>query len=79
MKFLAGVGALGFTYHSCPYWKREFGMPSIHVSMWRIKLIIYLPFKHTTPKGHGASTSSYGFYWWPKLNIKPSFYWSTLK
>jgi len=79
IEFLSGVSALGFTYHSCPYWRRVDGRSSIHISIWWTKLIIYLPFQHVTPFGHGSATSYYGFYWWPRLNIRPHFYWETLK
>jgi hypothetical protein len=79
MIFLSGLGALGFTYHSCPYFNRIKGNPSIHISIWFLKIIIYLPFNHITPKGHGTATSNYGFFWWPAVNKKPRFFWSTLK
>ena len=75
---LAGVGALGVSYNSCPYWRRISGNPSIHLSLWFCKIIIYLPFNHVTPIGHGSSVSRYGFFWWPKLRPKPTFYWETL-
>ena len=78
IEFLSGVGALGITYHSCPYWRREKGTPSIHASLWFLKVIIQLPFNHITPKGHGTATSNYGFFWWPSINKKPKFFWSTL-
>ena len=75
MEVLSGVGAIGIIYHSCPYWKRKDGRGSLHVSLWFIKLIIRLPFKDVTPKGHGTYTSMYGFFWWPEVNQRAKFYW----
>tara|TARA_R110000851_G_scaffold12408_1_gene43126 strand:+ start:576 stop:827 length:252 start_codon:yes stop_codon:yes gene_type:complete len=79
IEFISGVGALGVTYHSCPYWRRRKGTPSIHVCLWFVKIIIQLPFEHIAPLGHGTATSSYGVFWWPAINTKPKFYWSTLR
>jgi hypothetical protein len=78
IEFLSGVGALGISYHSCPYWRRRKGTPSIHISLWFVKLLIQLPFSHITPKGHGTATSSYGVFWWPAVNKNPRLFWSTL-
>ena len=79
IEFLEGVGALGITYHSCPYWKRSTGNPTIHISLWFVKIIVTLPFQHVTPKGYGTATSDYGFFWWPSINKKPKLHCSTLK
>ena len=79
IEFLSGVGAIGFTYHSCPYWKRSDGRPSLHISMWFLKVIIFIPYQHVTPEGHGTGTSDYGVFWWPKAKAKPTFSWRTLK
>ena len=74
-EFISGVGALGFTYHTCPYWKREDGRPSLHLSLWFTKLIINLPFDHCEKIGRGTTVGSYGVFWWPKVNIKPRMFW----
>ena len=79
MECLSGVGAIGVTYHSCPYWKRNKGKPSVHISLWFVKVIITLPYKHVTPKGHGTATSDYGVFWWPSVRVNPRLYWSTLR
>jgi hypothetical protein len=78
MEILSGLGAIGLTYHSCPYWKRRLSKPTVHISLWWVKLIIHLPIKHLTPKGHGSATSSYGIFWWPSLRMKPSIFWHTI-
>ena len=74
-----GVGALGVTYHSCPYWRRSDGRPYLHVSLWWVKILILLPFKDVTPKGHGTATSDYGIFWWPSVRLKPHLHWNKLK
>ena len=79
IEFLSGFGAIGITYHSCPYWKRSVGNPSIHISLWFVKIIFALPFQHVTPKGHGTATSDYGVFWWPSVRVKPKIHFSTLK
>ena len=78
MKVLSGVGAIGITYHSCPYWDREDGRGSLHISLWFIKLIIRLPFQDITEKGHGTYTSSYGAFWWPRVSKIVKFYWESV-
>lgn len=75
MEILSGVGAIGITYHSCPYWRRRNGRPMLHISLWFIKVLIKMPWKDVTPKGKGSFVSSYGFFWWPSLSIKVRFYW----
>lgn len=74
-ELLSGVGALGITYHSCPWWNRSRGTGAIHISAYWFKLIVYMPWGDLTPFGKGTYTSSYGIFWWPSLNNKPNLYW----
>ena len=73
-KVIQGVGAIGFTYNTCPYWKRNDGRPSIHLSLWWVKIIILIPCRHVETLCRGSAVSSYGFFWWPKLSLKPRFH-----
>ena len=79
IEFMSSVKAIGLSYSSCPYWKRNDGRPSLSIDLWFIKLFVQLPFRDCTPFGHGTATSHYGFHWWPKLNVKPRFYWINKK
>ena len=78
-KLMSGLGAIGITYSSAPYWAMSDGRPSISISLYWLKAYILLPYRHVTPFGHGSATSDYGFFWWPKLNPIPKFYFTTRK
>ena len=79
IELLSGVGAIGISYQSCPYWKRRDGRGLLAISLWWVKILITTPWEDITPLGHGSAVSMYGFFWWPKLKMKPNWYWETLK
>lgn len=78
-EIMNGLGAIGITYATAPYWARRDGRPSLSISLWWVKFFILLNFTHITPYGHGSATSLYGVFWWPSINIKPKIHWSTLR
>ena len=75
IELISGVGALGLSYHTCPYWKRKDGRPRLHLSLWFAKALIYLPYTHCEKIGRGSAVDSYGVFWWPKVDLKPKLFW----